>query len=126
MNQVARGMVPLSTLDLKSSKLIDQNYPNPFYTSTKIRFIVPEDSQVNLDVFDMAGRKVNSLVNDDMLKGRYEIDWNAVDKEYHDLPPGVYIGRLIIGDRDEKIKMVKIGLLCVRNISTDDLKKMFI
>ena len=53
--------------------------------------------------------KVSTLVAENMIKGRYEIDWNSVDNNYRDLPPGVYIARLISGDRDEKVKMIKTG-----------------
>jgi hypothetical protein len=108
LNQVAYGVVPLSTLDLKASKLLDQNYPNPFNQNTRIRFIVPEDDHVSLNVYDLSGRIVSRLIDDEMLKGHYEIEWNTLDDNYHDLPPGTYIGRFITGDRDERVKMIKI------------------
>jgi len=108
LNQVAYGVVPLSTLDVSTAQMLHQNYPNPFVRSTNISFMVPEDAEVSLNVYDVAGRKVSSLLNEQMPKGRYNIDWNGRDDKSNELPPGIYIGRMLLDDRDEKIKMLKI------------------
>ena len=108
LNQVAYGVVPLSTLDVSDAQLLGQNYPNPFTDNTRIIFIVPEDGEVSFNVYDLAGRKVGGLMNRELSRGRYYIDWNGKDDMNVDLPPGVYIGRLLVQDRDEKIKMLKI------------------
>ena len=108
LNQVAYGVVPISTIDLAESTLLDQNYPNPFVSATQLRFIVPEDAEVKLAVYDLLGRKVKDLVNSEMLKGQYTISWNSLDDQYKDIPSGIYVARLIVSDREEKIKMLKI------------------
>ena len=68
---------------------LDQNYPNPFNPATKITYSLPTDSKVRLEVFDMLGRKVASLVDGFMHAGEHAVDFNA----YH-LVSGVYIYRL--------------------------------
>ncbi len=109
LNQIAFGVVPLSTLDLSSADLLNQNFPNPFVSNTSISFIVPEDANVTFNVFDLAGRKIVCLVDAELTKGQHVIEWNSLDSSNKELPPGVYIGRLVVNDRNEKVKMLKIG-----------------
>jgi hypothetical protein len=62
-----------------------QNYPNPFNPSTVIRYIIPADGQVNIDVFNIIGQKIASLENSVKKAGEYDIQWNAGS-----LPSGLY------------------------------------
>lgn len=57
---------------------LSQNYPNPFNPATKIRFSLPENSEVKLSVFDVNGKEVDVLVNSSLNAGEYEADWDAV------------------------------------------------
>jgi hypothetical protein len=66
-----------------------QNFPNPFNPSTKIRYSVPQLSQVQINVFDVLGNKIETLVNEVKPLGTYEIIWNAAN-----LPSGVYFYKL--------------------------------
>jgi hypothetical protein len=68
---------------------LDQNFPNPFNPSTTIRYQLPVPSHVNLVVFDILGREVARLVNEDQLAGFYDITWAA-----HMMASGVYFYRL--------------------------------
>jgi hypothetical protein len=54
-----------------------QNYPNPFNPATKIKFDIPKSSFVNLKIFDITGREVMNLVNQNLNAGSYEAVWNA-------------------------------------------------
>jgi hypothetical protein len=56
---------------------LSQNYPNPFNPSTLIRYSLPNDSQVRVDIFNIIGQRVATLVNSFKRKGDYEISWNA-------------------------------------------------
>lgn len=74
---------------------LSQNFPNPFNPTTTIRYGVPEQSMVRLEVFDILGRRVTVLVNNEMRQpGRYSASFDA-----RNLASGVYMYRLIIGDQ---------------------------
>jgi len=64
---------------------LDQNYPNPFNPSTEIRYQLPENSQVKLQVFDILGNLVTTLVDQQMQAGYHSVVWNA-----NRLASGVY------------------------------------
>jgi len=67
---------------------LDQNYPNPFNPTTKIKFNLQSDSHVTIDIFNIIGQKVSSLINKDMNAGEHSIEFNASN-----LTTGVYIYR---------------------------------
>jgi len=67
---------------------LSQNYPNPFNPSTTIKFSLPEASQVSLKIFDMLGREVVTLVNEELSAGNYNYQWNGSR-----LASGVYLYR---------------------------------
>lgn len=72
-----------------SSYQLFQNYPNPFNPTTTIKFSIPVNGFVTLQVFDMLGREVKSLVNNEMTTGFYSYDFNASD-----LSSGIYFYRI--------------------------------
>jgi len=78
-----------------------QNYPNPFNPSTKINFGIPERGFVTLEVFDVLGRKVATLVREELAAGSYERTFDASA-----LPSGVYFDRLLEGNLVETSKMM--------------------
>jgi hypothetical protein len=80
-----------------------QNYPNPFNPTTNITYDVPEKSQVRLTFFDMLGRKVATLVNQEKAAGQYRLNFNG-----HDFASGTYIYRLQIGSKVMTKKMTLI------------------
>ena len=70
---------------IPSQFVIEQNYPNPFNPSTKIRYSVPQSSNVMIKVFDILGNEIETLVNEEKPVGTYEITWYA-----ESLPSGIY------------------------------------
>jgi hypothetical protein len=80
---------------------LEQNYPNPFNPSTKIKYSVPQSSQVQVKVFDVLGNEIETLVNEEKKSGSYEIIFNASE-----LPTGVYFYQLIAGSFIESKKMI--------------------
>ncbi|MCZ7554853.1 MAG: T9SS type A sorting domain-containing protein [Bacteroidia bacterium] len=73
---------------------LEQNYPNPFNPSTTINYVVPEAGRVTLAIFDMMGREIAMLVNEEQESGRYSVSFDASH-----LPSGNYISRLSMGDQ---------------------------
>ena len=71
---------------------LSQNYPNPFNPSTNFGFRIVEFGFVSLKVFDVLGREVATLVNEEMQPGSYEVTWDASR-----FPSGVYFYRLTAG-----------------------------
>jgi hypothetical protein len=83
---------------------LHQNYPNPFNPATKISFDLPQDSKVNLVVYDLLGREVTRLVNNEFkVAGKYTYDFNGSS-----LASGIYLCKMIAGGFSETKKMVLI------------------
>jgi hypothetical protein len=80
---------------------LEQNDPNPFNPSTLIRFVVPESGPVELVVYDLAGRRVKTLVSRDLDAGEHDARWHGRDDDGRRVASGVYVYRLVAGDRVE-------------------------
>ena len=89
------------TKSIPTSFTLSQNYPNPFNPSTVIRFSVTKPSFVILKVYDVLGREIKTLVDEEKPAGTYEVTFNAST-----LPSGVYVYRLQAGTFIETKKMV--------------------
>ncbi|MBD3337563.1 MAG: T9SS type A sorting domain-containing protein, partial [Candidatus Lokiarchaeota archaeon] len=77
------------------------NYPNPFNPETKIRYDLPQSARVTLNVYDIIGRRVKTLINDTQTAGSHEVLFDASD-----LVSGVYLFSLEAGDYKEVRKMI--------------------
>ena len=73
--------------------ILSQNYPNPFNSTTKIEFSIPKNDFVKLEIFDVLGRKVEELLNQELSAGFYEVEFNATD-----LSSGIYYYRFITNE----------------------------
>jgi N-acetylmuramoyl-L-alanine amidase/methionine-rich copper-binding protein CopC len=82
---------------------LKQNYPNPFNPSTIISFDLPKASFVTLKIFDILGREVSALINENMGAGRHSATFNGVN-----LPSGIYIYRLEAGEFVKSSKMMLV------------------
>jgi photosystem II stability/assembly factor-like uncharacterized protein len=80
---------------------LSNNFPDPFNPSTKIRYSIPQLSNVVIKVFDILGNEIETLVDEQKLAGTYELTWNATN-----LPSGVYLYQLQSGEFIETKKMV--------------------
>lgn len=83
-----------------------QNYPNPFNPVTTIEYAVPEQLNVTITIFDMQGRKVRTLVNQQKPPGRYAITWDGRNEEGRLAASGVYIYRIQAGALRKNRKMI--------------------
>jgi hypothetical protein len=85
---------------------LDQNYPNPFNPTTRISYTIAERGLVSIDVFDILGRHVSTLLNEVQPAGSYEITWNGRNNENLPVTSGVYFYRLRSGSFAKTNKMV--------------------
>ena len=81
----------------KSVELL-QNYPNPFNPSTIIRYGVPEASGVKVEIFNLLGQRVITLVDRNQIAGTYEVTWNGNSTSGNIVAAGMYFYRLRAGD----------------------------
>jgi|GEM_PF-6883381 len=80
---------------------LESNYPNPFNPTTQISYQLPENSFVNLVVYNVIGQKVAELVNQEQTSGKYTVKFDASN-----LPSGVYIYKLQAGEFSDVKKML--------------------
>jgi hypothetical protein len=79
---------------LSSNYQLMQNYPNPFNPETIIEYRVPKRGRVELNIYNMLGQKIRTLVNDDMPAGTYQVFWNGRDDSGNMVATGIYLYQL--------------------------------
>ncbi len=94
--------VVVTTFDLK------QNYPNPFNPTTNISYSIAKPGLVTLDIYNIKGQKIRTLVNEVKNPGSYSMVWNGFDDGGCSLVGGVYFYRLKSGSAVETRKMILI------------------
>lgn len=103
-NPVRSGALSLENdSELPRQLSLSQNFPNPFNPQTTIRYRVPEHSLVQLEVFDVMGRSVATLVSSEHAPGTYSVTFNASQ-----LSSGVYIYQISNGRERQTQKMLLI------------------
>lgn len=90
-----------NTVAIPNEFKLFNNYPNPFNPSTKIKFNLPISAKVTLNIYDILGRKVITLINDVKPAGRYEVDFNGSA-----LASGIYIYSIMAGSFNSSQKMM--------------------
>ncbi len=95
----------IQTEVLPTSFALGQNVPNPFNPATRISFDLPRASEVQLDVFNILGQKVRTLVDDYLPAGTHEVIFDGRGDQYQILASGVYFYRLEAGEFRQSLKM---------------------
>jgi hypothetical protein len=105
MNNIAAWGNPLGIRPLDEpipeKYSLSQNYPNPFNPVTTIRFGIPAGSDVRIIVYDITGSVVSEPVNQKLLPGEYEVDFDAAN-----LSSGTYFYKLVTQNYSETKKMI--------------------
>lgn len=83
----------LDHIEIPTKYELSQNYPNPFNPITKIRFALPFDCYTKLTIYDILGREMETIINDNLSAGYHEVNFNGFY-----LPSGVYIYKLQAGE----------------------------
>jgi hypothetical protein len=87
--------------EIPSSYSLEQNYPNPFNPITNVKFQISNSGSVKIIVFDLLGKEVATLVNEQLAPGTYSVDFNATN-----FPSGVYFYRLTTNDFTATKKLI--------------------
>jgi hypothetical protein len=95
-------------LDLPVSFNLSRNYPNPFNPSTNIDFALPSAQHVTLDVYNVLGQHIRTLIRGDLEAGQYSSTWNGRDKSGTSVPSGIYFYKLTAGSFSETQKMLML------------------
>jgi N-acetylneuraminic acid mutarotase len=87
--------------DANNSFVLHQNYPNPFSESTHISYELTEPDKVQLEIFNIIGEKIITLVNEPRNPGSYEVTWNA-----EGVQPGIYFCKLKVAGFEKVAKLI--------------------
>lgn len=82
---------------------LEQNYPNPWNPATKIEYSIPKSGLVTLKVFDILGKEISTLVDENQSPGTYSVNFQGAE-----LPSGIYFYRLQAGSYTETKQMILI------------------
>lgn len=87
---------------------LEQNYPNPFNPVTVISYYLPSDSEVQIEIFNLLGQNIRTLVNQRKAKGAHQIRWDGRNDAGNPVTSGIYIYRMKAGDY---VSIKKMALL---------------
>ncbi len=87
---------------------LNDNYPNPFNPETTISYSIAQDDFVLIEVFNIRGQKVITLVRENLKKGAHNVVWNGLDKSGNQVNSGLYLYRMKVGNQTRTKKMTLI------------------
>jgi Secretion system C-terminal sorting domain len=85
-----------------------QNYPNPFNPTTKIDYYVPKTSLVSLKIYDLMGRQIKNLIEEEQIKGNHSVTWDGTNDENRKVTSSIYFYKLETRENRIIRKMVLI------------------
>lgn len=94
IGQPLTGFEEEDRLSVPDNFVLDKNYPNPFNSSTSIRFGLPEESEVKIVIYDIVGRRVDVLVDEVRAAGYHDVVWHARNSASQPVASGIYIIRM--------------------------------
>lgn len=107
---IYQGNIPISSVDddplgLVHKYTLEQNYPNPFNPSTMISYVLPVESNVVIEIYNLLGQQLRTLVSGKQPAGEFKIAWDGHDANGRAVSSGVYLYRLQAGTFVETKKM---------------------
>ncbi|MEW6510068.1 MAG: FlgD immunoglobulin-like domain containing protein [Bacteroidota bacterium] len=94
--------------EIPTTFALNQNFPNPFNPTTNITFSVPQQTQVKVEVYDILGRLISTLVDTDLPAGNYTTTWSGKDANGAAVATGLYIYRMQAGSFSSVKKMLMV------------------
>ncbi|MBM4174821.1 MAG: T9SS type A sorting domain-containing protein [Ignavibacteria bacterium] len=113
INGVAFGDTTITSVEniiynpLKSFELF-QNYPNPFNSLTTIKFYLPKSADISLQVYNLQGQLLKTILSKNMNEGMHMVFWNGRNDENKELPSGIYFCRLTVNNQQSRIKKLTL------------------
>ncbi|RPI74296.1 MAG: T9SS C-terminal target domain-containing protein [Ignavibacteriales bacterium] len=86
--------------------LLEQNYPNPFNPSTEVKFHIAKQGYVSLKIYDLLGREIKTLINEELNNGVYSVQWNGDNNSGEKVSSGIYFYRIEAGSYINSRKML--------------------
>lgn len=105
LSEIMTGIEDLQN-NLLTSFLLHQNYPNPFNPTTTIEYQISKPSNVKINIYDITGRLIKELINDQKSIGKYSVVWNGKDNSGSTVASGNYFYQIISGDFAQVKKMI--------------------
>jgi flagellar hook assembly protein FlgD len=87
---------------------LKQNYPNPFNPATTIEFTLPRSGYTRLEIYNITGQRVQTLIDRNLPAGSHRVTWTAVDADGQPLPSGIYYYRLTAEGREYSRQMILV------------------
>ena len=93
-------------IGLPTQTIVYTNYPNPFNPTTTISYDIASESNVRIDIYNIRGQKVKTLVDEHHIAGRYKADWHGNDDNNRNVASGVYFYRMSTSDYSSTKRML--------------------
>ena len=91
---------------------LSQNYPNPFNPTTSIKYALPVDSKLTMEVYNVLGQRVRTLLNGDQPAGYHSVEWNGTGNSNQQLASGIYFLQMsATGNNGKKFNEIRKLLL---------------
>jgi hypothetical protein len=101
------GIKPISN-EIPNRFELAQNYPNPFNPTTTIKFSIAKTGNVSIKIYDMTGRLVKTIINQNMTPGKYDVKWTSTNDNNQFVASGVYFYRIETSEFTDTKKMVLV------------------
>lgn len=85
---------------------VSQNYPNPFNASTVIKYSLPDNARVKIEIFNILGQKVKTLVDEVQTAGYKTVEWNGTNAQNRTVASGVYFYKIDMGGKHSEVKQM--------------------
>jgi flagellar hook assembly protein FlgD len=85
---------------------LNQNYPNPFNPSTTISYQIPQTGSIRIDIFNIKGQKIRTLINELKHPGKHSVVWNGTDQSGRQVASGIYYYRIVTDHNSSTKKML--------------------
>ena len=94
------------TLAIPEQITVTPSFPNPFNNETRLTYSLPQDTYVLINIYNVKGELINTLVNEQKLKGLHSVKWKGIDNQLRQVSSGTYILSISSGDYNNISKII--------------------